>query len=1462
MNTRKLTTLLALLTFYVSNFVSAVNVPDSLDRGHKLLLEYGLQYQALVFPYSYPSGESFSMAPNTHETAAPATFGSAPGIYWARWMNWTDCEGSMNLQDWERDYIPTLVALQAGDEKDIGNSTVRNTMRDCFAHWRTNYPRAIAYTSQHGWDGASVATHQAYQSIAQPDMVNMFVYEYKDGNGVTGCTQPKWYRALGKYRHIGLLGNDGTGSRPIPSSCFYQSFIHEGNRHIGLSELSVCQYAPLLFGYKFTIAFFYNDPSPGHSDLEEELFDSDGDTQPNKYFYQASANNARIKKLGPALVRLISTKDNCYVIPGSAGVVPEYCASWNSSIDPYITSISQNNPGTRNGGNDGDVWVGYFNPLHESFDSAAYNNELYFMILNGLAQVDGFPNEAMQQITLNFDFGTSGITSLLRLNRTTGKTEVVNLSHVSGNQYTVTLEIDGGDADLFKFNDGAPFVGYIDIPENVSIAKFSGYDKPFDLTATEFFSPLGYDFSASQWQISTASSFSTVKWDSGATDAENNVTVPINIVSGGTHYGRVRYQNSAGQWSDWSDAKLLDFSSHTIAYWRFEDGVNGQKHNGDQDDWYIDISGNGNHLSSWHAGARPTATDSVPFSDVPQFKTENKFALDFVPNQDICTFNSKPINSYAFTEGWTVECSVKFKTLNSWQIPVGKAGKKGDISGWTGDDPPFSIKICGDPVWADYQKPLLNFVDNNGNVRWLWGQDILTVGKWYNFAATYDNETVKFFIKGESDSDYVLHNSISVPDGANLSQWNKEWCVGRGAWAGNAADFANAVIDEVRISDAALDVSYFLATENKKLPLLYLTNNNFTVNSSNCTIGGTNNAKVVGIMNWENSATAGSGTQTAGTSWTISGIPLAEGQNTITVSGTNVYGEISSDSVIITREDIPGDSSSWITDASGNWQDAANWHLNTIASGANQTAYFTNNITSDGFVNLNQNRTIGKIIASDPGGGPNRWSLENGGSGVLTLDNGASSPIIDVEGAGLWAMTIAVPVEGINGFTKTGTDALPFWAANNIAGTVTISEGSIDAMVDGVLKNADVVVNNGALLNFGSPCKTLSPKSITVESGGKIRATATATYTIDSPITVNGGDALCFENNALNVTNNGTITLNASTRIFNWGSGGSMVMNGAVTGTGDLDMIGQANGASQNKTYFINAQNSYSGNTYLSGFACSPVFEINGHQRFPNTDLIFRIHEWSSEDTDLFVDMNSYTQRVANLTIQPGTSGGDYIEISGNANAEIGVSGNFTIGGPGLVKLAGGKISVEGTATFNSSLAVENSVFIANGTVAGNGGLEIGYGGEVGGNGTVAGLSVKAGGKLVPGNSIGTLNAGNVEMQQGSIYDWELGDTTLHEADLINCAALTLQSIASSITVNIQKVSGSIDSADINSLFSATSINGNVNSIFLDYSESPGLVGPDHPALNGNNVVVTGLTPEPAFLGIFGLFALTFFRKL
>jgi len=77
-------------------------------------------------------------------------------------------------------------------------------------------------------------------------------------------------------------------------------------------------------------------------------------------------------------------------------------------------------------------------------------------------------------------------------------------------------------------------------------------------------------------------------------------------------------------------------------------------------------------------------------------------------------------------------------------------------------------------------------------------------------------------------------------------------------------------------------------------PFIDITNENATVTYSItlCTIGGTNNANVVGGMNWTNSLTGGSGSiPVSGVGFQVSGILLDVGENLITVSGTNVYGQ-------------------------------------------------------------------------------------------------------------------------------------------------------------------------------------------------------------------------------------------------------------------------------------------------------------------------------------------------------------------------------------------------------------------------------------------------------------------------------------------------------------------------------------------------------------------------------------------
>lgn len=57
----------------------------------------------------------------------------------------------------------------------------------------------------------------------------------------------------------------------------------------------------------------------------------------------------------------------------------------------------------------------------------------------------------------------------------------------------------------------------------------------------------------------------------------------------------------------------------------------------------------------------------------------------------------------------------------------------------------------------------------------------------------------------------------------------------------------------------------------------------------------------------------------------------------------------------------------WSTDGDGNWSDTANWTGNVIADGVDSTATFGNAISANRIINLDTNRTIGNITASDTG---------------------------------------------------------------------------------------------------------------------------------------------------------------------------------------------------------------------------------------------------------------------------------------------------------------------------------------------------------------------------------------------------------------------------------------------------------------------------------------------------------------
>src|SRR4029079_10305531 len=114
-----------------------------------------------------------------------------------------------------------------------------------------------------------------------------------------------------------------------------------------------------------------------------------------------------------------------------------------------------------NGGQPGDVYLGYFNPLLTSYGDPA--GEIYFMVTNAmgayLQDTASLVADYAQQITLDFNFGATGINSLQKLSRDTGLVEIVPLTSLGGSQYRLQYNLEAGTGDLFKYNDGTPFVG-------------------------------------------------------------------------------------------------------------------------------------------------------------------------------------------------------------------------------------------------------------------------------------------------------------------------------------------------------------------------------------------------------------------------------------------------------------------------------------------------------------------------------------------------------------------------------------------------------------------------------------------------------------------------------------------------------------------------------------------------------------------------------------------------------------------------------------------------------------------------------------------------------------------------------------------------------------------------------------------------------------------------------------------
>lgn len=183
---------------------------------------------------------------------------------------------------------------------------------------------------------------------------------------------------------------------------------------------------------------------------------------------------------------------------------------------------------------------------------------------------------------------------------------------------------------------------------------------------------------------------------------------------------------------------------------------------------------------------------------------------------------------------------------------------------------------------------------------------------------------------------------------------------------------------------------------------------------------------------------------------------------------------------------------------------------------------------------------------------------------------------------------------------------------------------------------------------------------------------------------------------------------------------------------------------------------------------------------------------------------------------------------------------------------------------------MNNGTLAVNGNIATSNLTTVNSGGTLAGVGTVGNLAVSSGGMLTPGNSTGTLNAGNTELQLGSSFGIELNGTTAGSGyDQLNVTGTVTLAGLLNVTTGFTPAEGNLffillndDSDAINGSFAGLANNAYFNAGVQGYRISYFGDSATNSFTGGNDGVLMAV-PEPRalILGAIGMLGLLRRRK-
>jgi hypothetical protein len=444
--------------------------------------------------------------------------GAAPGVPWGRWV--ADEQHMPHDTPAEAPYLPKLTVLQLSDEPALENPATFTRLVNWTQAAKANaaYKDTIVLTDLLGISDTTMAN---YISQARPDMVLFDVYPYKSvyvppaqpgGTGSAGAPlggpPTGWYGELRRFR-AHTSGNDtrfGIYRQTFHAVQDYDTTVY---RDPSPSELGVNTFGAMAFNAKMLADFVFNGGA-------SSLFQGGAMATPSPLYTRMQQVNKTAQAMGRSLVHLtplndtqngaVATTDVMFIRgqhkdangvtqfnPVPVGFQPNgnnpnsFITQWTAystavaqgnpdlAEDPWLTGFQAKNLGTLNDGLKGDAIISWFKPIGVTKGEARAEKEIYFMVVNGLSDVGGTAADCLQYI--NLDFTAPPATSIEYVDPATGDIKTLSqtndpvpatapggtylLTPVSG-KLRLSLFLDGGDAFLFKFDNGEPFAG---VPE-------------------------------------------------------------------------------------------------------------------------------------------------------------------------------------------------------------------------------------------------------------------------------------------------------------------------------------------------------------------------------------------------------------------------------------------------------------------------------------------------------------------------------------------------------------------------------------------------------------------------------------------------------------------------------------------------------------------------------------------------------------------------------------------------------------------------------------------------------------------------------------------------------------------------------------------------------------------------------------------------------------------------------------